>query len=248
MSVAEDGAELTATSGTAASVATASTFSCAVGDMVVARVTRWDGGGGSSSAAYSCVSSAGSGAHLTFSLVTGTQKKLAGQESEIWIAWCSSTVTNDKVTASWTGNMEANQISVRKYSGSQDMTGLTAGTNYAASSANANSNHPLLTLSVKQTGSMLLACGVSFTGSAMTADAGDAIETQAAVGGGGQQWTEKQSATTSSTGNTNVGCTGPSDNWNISGIEIIPASASTRPVKMAGEWGGYAGVGGGFAG
>jgi hypothetical protein len=39
-------------------------------------------------------------------------------------------------------------------------------------------------------------------------------------------------------------------NWAAIGVavEATPGGGATRPVKMAGEWGGYAGVGGGFAG
>lgn len=236
MALAKDGAELTNTALSAATISVAGVTSTGGSTLVVVKLTR-DGGGGQTSSSQTCTATG-----LTFQKKVN-QYWLASNnnsvETEIWIAWASSAITNLTITCSWTGSFPRNRMSVELWTGSQDYSTLVANTDFGTSSsndANVASSDVKTTVTAKQNSSEITCCGAMLDTATMIADTGCTIVSQATLNLSSKSWTVQSTATVSA-GNFTIGANtgGSTGNWGTSALEIIPASGGGGGTTTTGN-------------
>lgn len=237
MAIAYDGSAVTATSTSPVT----RTVSGSAGDLYIFGLAV---GGGGSNISLPAVTSLGA----TWTIVASTTK--TNQYVAVGWAYASGALSTESVAFTWVGGGQGALI-IQPWSGARDLTGLTAGTDYATGTDNSagNTTDKTVTFTTKANNSGIMAMVANWSG--------------------GGTWSADTSCENRATNNTTTGSclasrndfplsiasltTGATysvnDNMLAAAMEVLVATGgAVRPVKMAGEWGGYAGTGGGFAG
>jgi hypothetical protein len=131
-----------------------------------------------------------------------------------------------------------------RYTGTHQTTPINVSS--TGSSNNAAIIAPDITSTVN---SCMEVCGVSYDGGNNNGTAPTGWTKRLSNNGNNWYFAERAQASAGATGTTDFSADGNTTGGNIAPHFCIapPASGSTRPVKMAGTWGGYAGESGGFA-
>jgi len=171
-----------------------------------------------------------SGAGLTWTLVLRTNAQSG--TAEIWRAFAAAPLTGVTVTANLSQSV-VSSITVLSFTG-VDATGTGgSGAIGATKSASASSGAPTATLTTTRNNSWVFGVGSDFDNAiARTPGAGQSLVQQYLTAAGDTYWVQKQNSTTPLSGTSvTINDTAPTtDRYNLSIVEVLPASAPPPPT------------------
>ncbi len=212
---------------TAAATVTSGTFSTSVGNELILALVATD----ALSSNMSVTSMAGGG--LTWNLVLRTDTQFG--TSEIWRAFAASPVSNVAATATLSQSVLSSMLVV-SFAG-VDVTGTNgSGAIGATGSGNANPGAPTASLTTTRNNSIVLGVGNDWDNAiARVVGPNQSILHQYLAATGDTYWMQWRSAAVPISGATvTINDTAPTtDRYNLSIVEVLPASAGTLSISGA---------------
>lgn len=176
-----------------------------------------------------------SGGGLTWTLVVRTNTQSG--DSEIWRAFASSPLSNVSIVATLSHSV-LSSLTVMSFAGVDPSGTNGSGAIGAVSSGNASSGAPYATLTTTRDGSWVFGVGNDYDNAiARTPASGQRVVHQDLSSTGDTYWVQMQNVPTPVSGTAvAVSDTAPtSDQYNLSIVEILPASSSSPTWSVSGS-------------
>ena len=231
MALAQDGSTVSASSAFFSVSITVTISTAGAGEQIVAQCSAGNG--------FGTISSNVSGATLgNFTQPAGASQIWGGGliDNRCCFKWASAKLTSEVITYTLgVGTGSAGGFGVSAITGSQNMDGLTAGTDYAVNKVTGTSKTPVSnSITAKASGSWLIQGGGSSQGTSYTPDANDTITGKCGFNGTttagqatyGQQLTTP-ATTTAGNSYTSGGTFNASIPYGIATVEILAAASGT---------------------
>jgi hypothetical protein len=174
-------------------------------------------------------------------VVSKSQNTGGGNFLDVWYGTASSTLTSESITVTFSATSAFVTLDVFGISGGntstpQDASGPVGGTTSTVTLVTSNAND-------------FCVGAYRFVGTANPTAGSTPSPGWTKISGADFQLVEYQVVSATQSGmSVTIGTGNGDENAGIATAFQAAAGGATRPVKMAGEWGGYAGESGGFAG